>query len=203
MKPVIAAFDFDKTITTKDMLFSFLCELHSCPQNTLKSFKLLPTLLAYKLGVLDNHTAKQRLLNKFITDFSYTDLEYIAANFAKTKIPRYLNPRAIERIRWHQAQKHRCILISAGLEIYLRPWAIGIGFDEIIATQLEASQNMTQGNIKGRNCFGQEKVNRLLAVTGPKENFILYAYGDSRGDRELLAMADYGFYKQIPHEIQI
>jgi phosphatidylglycerophosphatase C len=200
MKPVIAAFDFDKTITTQDMLFSFLCELHSQPQNFLKSIKLLPVLCAYKTGLLNNHTAKQKLLTTFIENFSYADLNDKAENFAKTKIPLHINPLAVERIRWHQSQHHQCIVISAGLEIYLKPWAAGMGFDEVLATRLEVKNGITQGYIQGRNCFGQEKVNRLLEIAGPKENFILYAYGDSRGDRELLAIADYGFYRHIPNE---
>lgn len=197
MKPVIAAFDFDGTITTKDMLFPFLCQLHTCPENLLYSIKLLPILFGYKLKLMTNHDAKQKLLNQFIHDFSFTDLQHIAENFAKTTIPAYIRPEALERIRWHQAQKHRCILVSAGLEIYLQPWAKSVGFDQIIATQLEVEDKKTQGKIKGKNCFGQEKVTRLLDQVGPRENFILYAYGDSRGDRELLAIADYGFYQRM------
>lgn len=197
MKPVIAAFDFDGTITTRDMLFPFLCQLHTCPENILYSIKLLPVLFGYRLGLINNHNAKQKLLSQFIRDFPITDLQHTAEIFAKTKIPAYLKPEALERIRWHQAQKHQCILISAGLEIYLKPWAENIGFDQIIATQLEIEDKKTQGKIKGQNCFGPEKVRRLLDQTGPRENFILYAYGDSRGDRELLAIADYGFYQRM------
>lgn len=197
MKPVIAAFDFDGTITTKDMLLPFLCQLQTCPKNIVSSIKLMPILFAYKLKLMDNHTAKQKLLSQFIHDFSLTDLQNIAENFAKIKIPLYVRPEALARIRWHQAQKHQCILVSAGLEIYLKPWAESIGFDQIIATQLEVEDKKIHGNIKGQNCFGPEKVNRLLSLTGPRENFILYAYGDSRGDRELLAIADHGFYRRM------
>lgn len=197
MKPIIAAFDFDGTITTKDMLLSFLCQLNTRSENILNSIKLIPTLFAYKLGLISNHSAKQKLLSQFIQNFSLSDLQNIAENFAKTKIPVYIRPDALERIRWHQAQKHQCILISAGLEIYLKPWAENMGFDQIIATQLEVEDQKTQGKIKGQNCFGPEKVKRLLEIAGPRENFILYAYGDSRGDRELLAIADYRFYQRM------
>jgi phosphoserine phosphatase len=42
-----------------------------------------------------------------------------------------------------------------------------------------------------KNCYGQEKVNRLLEVEPDRKNYYLYAYGDSRGDREMLAFADF------------
>jgi HAD superfamily hydrolase (TIGR01490 family) len=197
MKPVIAAFDFDGTITTRDMLLPFLCQLHTRYENILYSIKLIPTLFAYKLKLINNQTAKQKLLSEFINNFSITDLTRIAENFAKTTIPVYIRPEALERIRWHQAQNHRCILISAGLEIYLKPWAETIGFTDIIATQIEFIAEKTQGKIKNQNCFGPEKVRRLLELVGPREHFILYAYGDSRGDQELLATADYSFYQRM------
>ncbi len=197
MKPIIAAFDFDGTITTKDMLLPFLWQLQTYPKNIFSSIKLIPLLFAYKLKLINNHNAKQKLLKQFIHDFSLNDLEHIAENFAKIKIPPYIRPEALERIRWHQAQKHQCILISAGLEIYLKPWAESIGFDQVIATQLESEDKIIHGKIKGQNCFGPEKVRRLLNQVGPRESFILYAYGDSRGDRELLATADYGFYQRM------
>jgi phosphatidylglycerophosphatase C len=200
MKPIIAAFDFDKTITTKDTLIPFLYELHSDYQNLIKTLKLLPTFLAYQSKLLDNHYAKEKLLMTFLNNFSYMELQEKAEIFAKEKLPLYLKPEAISRLRWHQNQNHHCILISAGLEIYLKPWAETYGFTHILATQLKVNAGKINGEINGSNCFGQEKLNRLLKTIGLRENFVLYAYGDSRGDKELLEAADYKFYRHFPDE---
>ena len=47
-----------------------------------------------------------------------------------------------------------------------------------------------RGTLDAPNCRGPEKVNRLLARFGAKPD-VLYAYGDSSGDRDLLALADH------------
>ncbi len=64
-----------------------------------------------------------------------------------------------------------------------------------IATKLEVKNYKITGNYSGNNCSGQEKVRRI------KENFnlsdfdLIIAYGDSRGDREMLELADNKNYK--------
>lgn len=195
----VAAFDFDNTITTCDTLYPFLCFITpSKIKIAAKSFKLLPTLVAYKLGYLDNQTAKEKLLTTFLHNQSIEALKKQGEAFAEKIIPARIKPEALQRLRWHQTQGHYCVLISAGLEIYLHPWAKQMGFDAIQGTKLNAMMGITNGKIDGKNCFGQEKVDRLIQCCGDKKNYTLYAYGDSRGDRELLALADHAYYRQIP-----
>ena len=50
---------------------------------------------------------------------------------------------------------------------------------------------MITGRFKTPNCYGQQKVERLLELEPARDTYLLYAYGDSLGDRELLALADY------------
>ena len=45
------------------------------------------------------------------------------------------------------------------------------------------------------NCKGAEKVRRILGLFPDRESYRLTAFGDSRGDREMLAMADEAHYK--------
>jgi HAD superfamily phosphoserine phosphatase-like hydrolase len=91
------------------------------------------------------------------------------------------------------------VVISASLDIYVRPWAIKAGFADVIATHLETREDgRVTGKLSGANCFGAEKVRRLEALLGPRSGYTLYAYGDSRGDKELLLSADYPYYRKIP-----
>jgi phosphatidylglycerophosphatase C len=198
MKQTIAAFDFDNTITTCDTLLPFLYSLTPPQEKIINSIKLLPTAVGYKCGLVSNHDAKQQVLTAFLKGYPRETLQQQAISFARDKIPLWVKPEAIERIHWHKNQGHQCVIVSAGLEIYLTHWAKTLPFDHVLATRLRFDQPMVSGEMLGRNCFGQEKVNRLLALMGVKENYILYAYGDSRGDKELLALADYPFYRKLP-----
>ena len=63
----------------------------------------------------------------------------------------------------------------------------------MLATEVEVDDDgRLTGRFKTKNCFGQEKVDRLLQAEPHREDYFLTAYGDSRGDRELLAFADEG-----------
>jgi phosphatidylglycerophosphatase C len=196
---IVAAFDFDGTITTHDSLLPFLRTVVGMQRFCLNLGKLIPIYLAYQLGVKSNHQAKQQLLHLFLQQQSYEQLLALGETFAQQYIPQIIRPESLPRLRWHQAQNHRCILVSAGLGIYLQPWAKSVGFDNLICTQIVVDANgFTNGDIDGVNCFGPEKVKRLTHMLGPKNQYTLYAYGDSRGDRELLELADFKYYREMP-----
>ena len=68
-----------------------------------------------------------------------------------------------------------------------------IGIIDILATRIEVDSNgLLTGRFLSKNCYGQEKVNRLLEVEPNRDEYTLHAYGDSRGDKEMLAFADEG-----------
>ena len=157
--PVVAAFDFDGTITTHDSLLPFLRTVVGTKRFFLNLSKLIPIFIEYRfLGVKSNHQAKQQLLHLFLQHRSYQQLLALGETFAQQYIPTILRPDALPRLRWHQAQHHRCILISAGLGIYLQPWAKSVGFNDLICTQVRVDANgYTNGDIDGMNCFGLMK----------------------------------------------
>ncbi len=198
---VVAAFDFDGTITTHDSLLPFLRTVVGTKQFCIKLSHLIPIYLGYRLNLKSNHQAKQALLHLFLKEKSYTQLLELGDQFAKQYIPHIVRPNALKRLEWHQKQNHRCIVVSAGLGIYLQPWVKSVGINELICTQILSDTNgMTNGDIDGINCYGPEKVARLTNLVGPKDHYKLYAYGDTRGDKELLELADYKFYREMPNK---
>ena len=204
-KPVIAAFDFDGTITKRDTLLSFL--IYSAGKwPTIKKIALLsPKLIGFLLKIVSRQNAKEAILKRFFKGMPYHQLQELGEAFARsTALSSLMHPAALKRLEWHRSQKHRCILISASIDAYLKPWSERLGFSDLICSKMEVDENgnMT-GLLDGPNCWGQEKERRLLELTGPRENFILYAYGDSRGDRELLSMADYSFYRKMPSPVRL
>ena len=197
-KPVIAAFDFDGTLTHRDTLFPFLLHVVGPVKFSFKFLLLVPTLTGYALGLIRNDIAKVKVLRSFLTNMEMAILQQHALQFAEQKLPALLRSEAMQRLDWHRQQGHRCIVVSASLEIYLRPWASKAGFNDILGSRLEPlDDSRTSGKLLGENCFGPEKMRRLETLLGSRDGYILYAYGDSRGDKELLSAADYPFYKKF------
>jgi phosphatidylglycerophosphatase C len=194
MSKTLALFDFDGTISRKDSLFHFLAFIVPSPIYYLKIVKCLPTLLAFKLGRLSNSEAKQALFSAFCKDMSLEAIEGNAAEYTKVKLPSILRPKALEKLQWHRSQGHRILIVSASLEVWLKPWCTEINV-ELIATKMECENGLVTGEFGSKNCHGQEKVNRIKAVLEIAQYTSIYAYGDSTGDTEMLALADIAEYK--------
>lgn len=198
-KPVVAAFDFDGTLTRRDTMFPFLLHVVGWRAFTRHLFMLVPTFVGYGLGLIRNDTAKELVFSRFFAGMSLVDLHKKAEQFAEFAVAKLLRPEAMQRFEWHKEQSHRCIVISASLAIYVQHWAISAGFNDVIATHLDTRKDGSiTGNLSGGNCFGGEKVRRLDGLLGSREDYILYAYGDSRGDKELMSFADHPYYRRFP-----
>ena len=198
-KPVVAAFDFDGTLTRRDTLLPFLLHVLGAATVMRHGFVLLPTLVGYGLGMIRNDVAKERVLTRSFSGADMGVLREKAAQFAEHKLPELIRPEASRRLDWHKKQGHRCIVVSASLDLYVQPWALKAGFNDVIASRLETLEDgRATGRLLGENCFGIEKVRRLEALLGPRSGYTLFAYGDSRGDKELLSSADFAFYRRIP-----
>lgn len=200
-KTVVAAFDFDGTITTRDTLVSFLLFVAGTWPTVRKLAKLTPIMLGFLFKSVTRQKAKEEILKSFFAGMPSSQLREMGEAFARSPtLQRLVRPAALKRLAWHKSQKHKCILISASIDAYVEPWGKRVGFDHVICSQLETTpQNTITGHLVGANCWGPEKIARLESVLGPLNNVTLYAYGDSRGDQELLAAAEFPFYRQLPH----
>jgi HAD superfamily hydrolase (TIGR01490 family) len=197
-KTIIAAFDFDGTLTTRDSLLPFLIFSTGFFRTALYLFVESPSLLGYLLGIVPRQKVKESILNRFFQGIPKKTIERKAQEYAWKKIDSLYKPHAIERLQWHLKQGHRCLIISASIDLYLNPWCEKMGLEPPICSRLEfdAEERVT-GKLIGMNCWGPEKVRRLKERLGAKDSYILYAYGDSRGDHELLDYADHPFYRKM------
>ncbi len=198
----VAAFDFDGTLTHRDSLLPFLLYAHGPTNFAIKMTQASPVLLGYAVRLIRNDRAKERLLRGFLDGHPLAEIEAIGARFARDRLPAMLLDDAYARFLWHKTQGHCCVLVSASLVHYLEPWAKSVGFDHVIGSQLASDEHgFVSGRLAGGNCYGEEKAHRLRAWLGAREA-IIYAYGDSRGDREMLQMADYPYYRSMPREVK-
>lgn len=130
----------------------------------------------------------QRVSVRTLRGRSRVELETAGADFASRTLRENLRPDARARIEEHRGRAHRLVLASASLDLYLEPLRGLLGFDVVIGTRLEWNDGVATGRVHGLPCWGAEKLRRVREALRPGEE-IVHAYGDSRGDRALLAAA--------------
>lgn len=190
----LALFDFDGTITTDDSLLKFIRFVIGDVKFITGVFALSPILLAYKLGLVPNYKAKQILLSYFFKGFSENEFKKISNEYSLSHIDKITRPKAIERLQWHKEQNHTVVIVSASIDCWLKPWCDKNEF-KLIATKLKISDGVITGELLTKNCYGIEKLNRIKEIFELSRLDYIYAYGDSSGDKEMLAVANESFYK--------
>jgi len=186
----ICAFDFDGTLIKKDSFLEFLKFTHGLPVLYFSFILFSPILILYKLKIIPNYKAKQLLFSWFYKNWTLTDFENKCKLFADSIS--YLNTDVYSELTNHLEKKHEVIIISASIENWIIPWAHKHGVKVVCGTQIEIDSNgFLTGKFKSKNCYGIEKVNRLLELYPDRNNYTLYAYGDSSGDKEMFELADY------------
>ncbi|WP_034622814.1 HAD family hydrolase [Desulfovermiculus halophilus] len=190
----LALFDFDGTLTFKDSLSDFIAYAVGRPRMLTGACLLSPVLAAYAIKLLDNGRAKQKVLTHFFAGWRTEELRALGSAYALERLPRILRPQGLERINWHQRQGHEVVVVSASPDIWLRAWTTSMQID-LIGTVLEEKDGRITGRYHGRNCHGKEKARRIGQKYYPAGYSNVYAYGDTPGDRPMLALADQAFYK--------
>ena len=193
-KETIAVFDFDGTITRKDTLLEFIKFSKGRWSFYCGILFLSPLLFAMKMKLLPNWKVKQRLFSLFYQGVSIEIFDTWGAKFS-TIIEQMLYPKAIETLKSHQKNGDKIVIVSASIQNWITPWANKMGIEAVLATEIEVNKKgLLTGMFLTKNCYGQEKVNRLLALFPNRNDYKLVAYGDSRGDKEMIEFADEGFY---------
>ena len=155
---------------------------------------MVPILITTVLGLYARDKAKEKVFTYFFKGLAKTTFEERARAYAKEKLERLVRPLARKRLDWHCRQGHKIVVVSASFEDWLRPWCDSQGF-ELLATRLEIKEGRITGKLCARNCNGAEKVNRLKAAYRLEEYDRIYAYGNSKGDKEMLDLAHEQYYR--------
>lgn len=190
----LALMDFDGTITEKDSLAGFIQFAVGSASYYLGLLKLSPMLAAYVLKIIPNDIAKEKMLGYYFKGWDFERYEAAASQYSLEEIDKIVRPKAMEKIRWHQEQGHRVVIVSASMECWLKPWCERNGI-ELVSTKLEVCDGMLSGKLATKNCYGIEKANRVKELYDLQRYDKIFAYGDSSGDRELLALATEAFFK--------
>jgi phosphatidylglycerophosphatase C len=198
---VIAAFDVDGTLTRHDCVVPFLRRVGG----TLGLVGRLagrPQQLLPALARRDRDGLKALAARAAFRGRSVAEVAAEAEVFADEVVAGGLRPDSAARLEWHRGQGHEVVLVSASFELYLERIAHRLGVHGVVATRLEVADGRFTGELLGPNCRGPEKVVRLHDWLerrhGGRSAVTLWAYGDSAGDRELLADADHPVWARDP-----
>jgi len=212
---VVAAFDFDGTLTRGGSVWKFLTSM--CGRDTVVSagVALLPKLVRAALfGGRAADEAKEALFVRTLKGRPADEISERAAAFGVAHYRRRHRTKVRARLDWHLRQGHRVVVVSASPEYYVSAVAAELGVDGVEGTRLEVDgQGKLTGRFEGANCRGAQKLARLeqwmestsvptqdgegahvgaTHVVHHSGHPYLWAYGNSAGDLEMLEAADIG-----------
>ncbi|MDV6328536.1 HAD family hydrolase [Idiomarina sp. Sol25] len=192
----LALFDFDGTITDCDTFTPFIKEVTPPERMRWGRLLLAPSILGYRAGLVSSSRIRQQVVKIGLKGFSKSEIDEKGLLHAKKFIPSVLRPEAMERLHWHQKQGDRIIVVSASLDVYLKPWCEQMGF-ELYCAELEVTDDVVTGRYLNGDCTGLAKAERVKKLVNLKDYTKVYAYGDTKEDDELLALADEKYFQWI------
>ncbi|WP_024693291.1 HAD-IB family hydrolase [Pseudomonas syringae] len=185
---LLAVFDFDGTITRHDSFVPFLKFAFGQRAFSVRMARLVLPSIGYLAKRLTRDELKGRLIKAFLSGVEVQWLQQKAEAFCKSHWKRLMRPAALESIAAEIEKGAIVTLCSASPAMVLQPFADRLKV-ELIGTNLEVIDGKLTGLIEGSTCRCDSKVARLESVYGPLTQFRVRAWGDTRGDHELLAAA--------------
>lgn len=204
-KPQIHIFDFDGTLTTHDTLLEFIRYAKGTQRFVIGFLLHAPLLVLMKLHLYPNYKAKEKIFTYFFSGMPIGEFNQTCLAFANKTHDRLLRPQGREAVCSALEQGHRVLVVSASIDNWVRPFLtiIANGLPHttphtigLLGTQIETANSIVTGRFSTPNCYGAEKIRRINQALGlPRQHYHIVAYGDSRGDKEMLTFADEAHYK--------
>ncbi|MDY3846751.1 MAG: HAD family hydrolase [Prevotella sp.] len=197
-KKKIYAFDFDGTITTRDSLIAFIIFTRGRWRLAQWMMCHLPWLVLMKMRLYSNHHLKEQLFQDMFGGMPYEKMLGVSNDFAESHKD-IIRHDAINIIEKAIREGDTVAIVSASPEIWVRPFFREYEGIMFLCTRLETDNGLVTGHFTGSNCYGPEKVSRLKEAFPERDGYHLIAFGDSRGDREMLEFADEGYFRKLKH----
>ncbi|MDF7676847.1 HAD-IB family hydrolase [Neisseriaceae bacterium ESL0693] len=186
---VLSVFDFDGTLTKHDSFIPFLRFAFGNRIFSLRMMRMVIPAIRFWCGQISRDELKQILIATFLTGVKADWLMNQAQQFCQHAWPDLMRLSGIEGVEHEIRSGAEVTLCSASPALVLEPFAERLGI-KLIATELEVIDGRLTGRIQGHNCRCIQKIKRLEQKYGALNQYHLRAWGDSRGDQELLAAAN-------------
>lgn len=192
--PSLALFDLDGTLISGDSMIEFIRFVKGSGSLYASYLMLAPMLFMYKAGLMKNEEAKKRLLAYHFRGINAAELEIKGKEFCEKILQGMFRKPALSRIAWHRKRGDTLCIVTSSLSWWVKPWCDVNGFN-CISTLPQIEGGKFNGNFSTPNCYGAEKRRRILEIYKPSDFHSVWAYGDTGGDKEMLAMADHWYWK--------
>ena len=182
--------DFDGTLTKGDSFVRFL--LFAVPVHPLAVggfvliFKFMGLVIS---GKWTNEAGKAAVLSQFFKGKTVEAMEELGTRFCRLKMPALLRKALLESLRQALQKNETVVIVSASPDAWLRPFCVAEGF-ELICTELEFKSGIFTGKFATPNCNYDEKARRIRAAFDLNAFEKITAYGNSKGDAAMFAVAD-------------
>jgi phosphatidylglycerophosphatase C len=190
----LALFDFDGTISIGDTWTPFVRFAAGRARLAAGLAVLSPCLAGYGLGVFSQSTMRQIIARIAFGGRREETVRDLGARYARDVLPGVIRPQAAERIAWRQREGDFVVVVSASLDVHLAPWRQRQGLD-LICSELPASNGRMTGAYRGPDGIRAEKSRRVRDRYDLGRYGVIYAYGDTDDDRDLLALAHGRFFR--------
>jgi HAD superfamily hydrolase (TIGR01490 family) len=184
----LALFDFDGTIATRETFPDFMRFAVAPRRRAIGGVLLAPLVVGYRLGLVPGRVIRAVVVRVGFGGRRETEIRAAGERFARDVLPALVRPEALERIAWHRAQGDEVVVVSGGLELYLDAWCRQHGLP-LIASRLAVRGGRLTGRYDGADCVGAEKPRRVRARYRLDDYAQVFAYGDTREDHAMLALA--------------
>ncbi|MDR1581094.1 MAG: HAD-IB family hydrolase [Synergistaceae bacterium] len=188
----LALFDFDGTLTRKDTFLDFHIKRFGVVSVTAAMCEVMASCPFSKLA--DRSEIKERFVLRMWGGTLFESYLTDARNYADREIDRITIPMAMKVFRRHLELGDAVCIVTASMKEWVEPWAARYR-TYVIGTEFEVEDGRMTGRLKTPNCRGAEKVSRIRAELDLNRFSRIFAYGNSGGDREMLALADEAVYK--------
>lgn len=181
-------FDFDGTLTYKDTMFLYL-KFYNSTKFYVQFLKHIPLFVLLKLKLADAEKVKKSFISSILKGESRAKIDKKAQSFFEKYERDIFRKNALEFIKNIDRTQTECYIVSASLDIWVKPFAEKLNI-KLLATQAEFADDIFTGNFIGKNCNGPEKVKRIIEALKGRKFDKTIAFGDTSGDREMLVWAD-------------
>lgn len=186
-------FDFDGTLTYKDTMFMYL-KFYDPTKFRLQFLRHVPLFILLKLKLAETEKVKKSFIGSILKGQTREKIEKKSLQFFEAHYPKIVRENALDFIRNIDRENTQSLMVTASLDIWAKPFADAFQM-QLVSTKAEFKNGIFTGNFIGRNCNGKEKLERIQSEISDTRYDKIIAFGDTSGDKPMLAWANEGHYQ--------